>query len=117
MYLMVEFYVDIRVVLILVFVHGPPTLLALTGQGIREVVFKFKIIITVFTKSLKQCLYRGESTKQLLLIYLPFIVDILEANYDVLFKQTCEYFTGYNTTSRYISNYLVCFISTLTVMW
>jgi hypothetical protein len=32
---MVEFYIDIRVVLILVFAHGPPTLLALTGQGIE----------------------------------------------------------------------------------
>jgi hypothetical protein len=31
---MVEFYIDIRVVLILVFAHGPSPLLALTGQGI-----------------------------------------------------------------------------------
>ena len=32
---MVEFYIDIRVVLILVFAHGPPTLLAQKGQGIK----------------------------------------------------------------------------------
>ena len=32
---MVEFYIDIHVVLILVFAHGPSPLLALTGQGIK----------------------------------------------------------------------------------
>ena len=52
----------------------------------REVVFGFKIVAPVFTKSLKQCLYRGEPTKQLPFIYLPFIIDILEANYNVLLK-------------------------------
>ena len=36
-YLMVEFYIDIRVVLILVFAHGPSPLLALTGQGMTKV--------------------------------------------------------------------------------
>jgi hypothetical protein len=64
----------------------------------REVVFGFKIVASVFTKSLKQCLCRGEPTKQLPLIYLPFVVDILEANCNVL-KQTCEYFTRRNTAS------------------
>ena len=65
----------------------------------REVVFRFKIVAAVFAKSLKQYLCRGEPTKQFPLIYLPFVVDILEANYNVLLKQTCEYFTGCNTTS------------------
>ena len=82
----------------------------------REVVFGFKIIAFIFAKSLEQCLYRGEPTKQLPLIYLPFVVDILEANYNVLLKQICEYFTRHNTTSRHISNYLICFLSTLAVM-
>jgi len=82
----------------------------------HKVVFGFKIIASIFAKSLKQCLYRGEPTKQLLLIYLPFIIDILEANYNVLLKQICKYFTGRNTTGRHISNYLVCFLSTLVVM-
>jgi hypothetical protein len=82
----------------------------------REVVFGFKIVAFIFAKSLKQYLYRGKPTKQLPLIYLPFIVDILEANYNVLFKQICEYFAGCNITSQYISNCLVCFLSTLAVM-
>jgi hypothetical protein len=70
----------------------------------------------VFAESLKQRLGRGEPTKQLLLIRLPFVIDILEANYSVLLKQICEYFTRRNTTSQYISNRLVCFLSTLAVM-
>jgi len=52
----------------------------------REVVFKFKIVAFVFAKSLKQCLYRGEPTKQLPFIYLPFVINILKANYNVLLK-------------------------------
>jgi hypothetical protein len=39
-YLMVEFYIDVRVVLILVFAHGPSPLLALTGQGIKLLSYK-----------------------------------------------------------------------------
>ena len=65
----------------------------------HKVVFRFKIIVFIFTKSLKQCLYRAKPTKQLPLIYLPFVIDILEANYNILPKQICEYFTRYNTTS------------------
>jgi hypothetical protein len=52
----------------------------------REVVFRFKIVASIFTKGLKQCLYRGEPTKQLPLIYLSFIIDILDANYNILLK-------------------------------
>jgi hypothetical protein len=52
----------------------------------REVVFRFKIVASIFAKSLKQYLYRGELTKQLPLIYLPFVIDILEANYNVFLK-------------------------------
>ena len=70
----------------------------------------------MFSKSLKQCLGRGEPIKQLLLIRLPFIIDILEANCNVLLKQICEYFTRRNITSRYISNRLNYFLSTLAVM-
>ena len=33
-YLMIKFYIDIRVVLVLVFAHGPSPLGALTCQGI-----------------------------------------------------------------------------------
>jgi len=65
----------------------------------REVVFRFKVISFIFTKSLKQYLYRGEPTKQLPFIYLLFIINILEANYNILLKQICEYFTRRNTTS------------------
>jgi len=65
----------------------------------RKAVFGFKIVASMFAKSLKQRLGRGEPTKQLLLIRLPFVIDILEANYNVLLKQICEYFTRRNTTS------------------
>jgi len=82
----------------------------------REVVFGFKIVASIFAKSLKQYLYRGEPTKQLPLIYLPFVIDILEANYNILLKQICEYFTRRNTTSRHISNRPIYFLSTLAVM-
>ena len=64
----------------------------------REEVFGFKIVTSMFAKSLKQCLYRGEPTKQLPFIHLPFIIDILEANYNVFLKQICKYFAGCNTT-------------------
>ena len=82
----------------------------------REVVFRFKVIGSIFTKSLKQYLYRGEPTKQLPLIYLSFIIDILEANYNVLLKQIYKYFTRRNTTSQHISNHLVYFLSMLAVI-
>ena len=82
----------------------------------HEVVFRFEVVSSIFAKSLKQCLYRGEPTKQLPLIYLLFIIDILEANYNILLKQIYKYFTRRNTTSRYISNCLVYFLSTLAVI-
>jgi hypothetical protein len=65
----------------------------------RKVVFRFKIVASIFTKSLKQYLYRGEPTKQLPFIFLPFVIDILEANYNILLKQIYKYFTRRNTTS------------------
>ena len=83
---------------------------------IREVVFRFKIVTSIFAKSLKQYLYRGEPIKQLPLIYLSFVIDILEANCNVLLKQIYKYFTRRNTTSQYISNRLVYFLSTLAVI-
>jgi len=82
----------------------------------RRVVFRFKIVASVFAKSLKQRLGRGEPIKQLLFIRLPFVIDILEANYNILLKQICKYFTRRNTTSQYISNCLICFLSTLAVI-
>ena len=81
-----------------------------------KVVFGFKIVASMFAKSLKQYLYRGEPTKQLPLIYLSFVVDILKANCNVLLKQICKYFARCNTTSQYISNCLIYFLSTLAVM-
>ena len=45
---MVEFYVDVRVVLILVFAHGPSSLLALTGQGkgrIAQCITAFSCVV------------------------------------------------------------------------
>ena len=64
----------------------------------HKVVFKFKIVAFIFTKSLKQYLYRGKPIKQLFFIHLLFIVDILEANYNILLKQICEYFIRRNIT-------------------
>ena len=53
---------------------------------IYKEVFKFKIVAFIFIKSLKQCLYREEPIKQFPLIYLLFVIDILEANYNILLK-------------------------------
>ena len=70
----------------------------------------------MLAKYFEQRLYRQQPTKQLLLTRLPFVIDILKGNYNVLLQQIRKYFAQSNTTSCYIGDRLIYLLYTLLEM-